>query len=163
MIFVVKRGPKGADGGGPAWVSAFSAWGIRGLIFDGVRSMMGPRDTLAVGARAGVSGKGSESGKRHHGGSTMGAGRGLGCNLGAPPPSRPSLEFGGPLYRDKNWVGLGLLGAISLKVTSNVVFLGAILSEVTSGTALRHCPIGGDLGHGYWVSSYWRVTLGGLR
>lgn len=64
------------------------------------------------------------------------AGRGLRCDLGVLPPSPPSLEFGGPLYRDKNWVGLGLLGVISLKVTSNVVFLGAILLEVTSGTQL---------------------------
>lgn len=107
---MVKRGPKGADGGGPAWVSAFSAWGIRGLIFDGVRSMMGPRDTLAVGARAGVSGKGSESGKRHHGGSTMGCWEGAGVQFGGSSPFSPFSGIWRTPLPGQELGGFGVIG-----------------------------------------------------
>lgn len=65
--------------------------------------------------------------------------------LGAPHPSPPPLGFGGPLYRDKNWVGLGLVGAISLEVTSNVVFLGAVLLEATSGTQLLDVVLSSEM------------------
>jgi len=166
-VCVVERQPEGPDGGGPAWVSTFSAWGSRGLIFDGVTPRRGGD---AVKGHVGSRSKGW-GGLRGGGGGSRGRGvmaaapwgcwRGLGWGLGGP---RSSLGDGGPLSWDESWVGWGLMGVVLLELTLSVGVLG---HQLTGGDlramVLWCCPVGGHLGEpGYEVSLKVTLSMGVL-